>query len=101
SGRWKMTSSGNTVPMLLIPKPGSTKMRVIVDLHARNANTCKLSSPMLDIEGIKRRVARAKYRSIIDGNDAYEQIRIVPEHVPRTAVTTPDGNMVSLVIQQG
>jgi len=38
---------------------------------------------------------------IIDGQDAYEQIRIIPEHVPRTAVTTPDGNMVSEVIQQG
>ncbi|KIK51833.1 hypothetical protein GYMLUDRAFT_109337, partial [Collybiopsis luxurians FD-317 M1] len=25
SGRWRVTSSGNTVPMMLIPKPGSTK----------------------------------------------------------------------------
>ena len=82
-----MTSSGNTVPMLLIPKPGSTKLRVVVDLCARNANTKKLSSPMPDIEGIKRHVARAKFRSIIDGKDAYEQIRIIPEHVSRTAVT--------------
>ncbi|KIK53994.1 hypothetical protein GYMLUDRAFT_249892 [Collybiopsis luxurians FD-317 M1] len=82
-------------------KSGSGKMRVVIDLWARNANTRKLSSPMPDIEGIKRRVARAKFQSIIDGKDAYEQIRIIPEHVPRTAVTTPDGNMVSLVIQQG
>ncbi|KAF8831165.1 hypothetical protein HHX47_DHR1000004 [Lentinula edodes] len=101
SGRWRMTSSGNTVPMLLIPKPGNQKLRVVVDLRARNANTQKLSSPMPDIEGIKRRVARARFRSIIDGKDAYEQIRIVPEHVARSTVTTPDGNMVSLVIQQG
>ena len=33
--------------------------------------------------------------------NAYEQIRIIPEHVPQMMVTTPDGNMVSNVIQQG
>ena len=56
---------------------------------------------MLDMEGILRRVAKKPYRSIIDGQDVYEQICIVPEHVDRTVVTTPDGNMVSHVVQQG
>ena len=56
---------------------------------------------MPDMEGILRRVARKPYRSIIDRQDAYEQIRVIPEHVDRTAVTTPDGNMVSHVVQQG
>ena len=37
----------------------------------------------------------------MDLKSAYEQIRIVPEHVARTTVTTPDGNMVSQVIQIG
>ena len=102
SGRWKMTTARNTCPMLLIPKVGNpTRLRVVVDLRERNQNTKKLFSPMPDIEGILRRVARRPYRSIIDGQDAYEQIRVVPEHVSRTAVTTPDGNMVSQVIQQG
>ena len=53
------------------------------------------------MEGILRRISRRPYRSLIDGKDAYEQIRIEPEHVERTAMTTPDGNMVSLVLQQG
>jgi hypothetical protein len=53
------------------------------------------------MEGILRRIARCKFRSLIDGQDAYEQIRIIPEHVDRKAVTTPDGYMVSLVVQQG
>lgn len=43
---------------------------------------------MPDMEGILRRVARKPYRSIIDGADTYEQIRVIPEHVERTAVTT-------------
>lgn len=53
------------------------------------------------MNGILHRVAQAQYRSIIDGQDAYEQICIRPDHVDRTAVTTPNGNMISHVLQQG
>ena len=104
SGRWRMTSARNTCPMLLLKKPGSgvggepPRLRVTVDLRARNANTVKL---MPDMDAILRRVAKKPYRSVIDGKDAYEHIRIVPEHVERTAMAAPDGNMVSLVLQQG
>lgn len=84
------TAARNTCPMLLIPKAGNPpRLRVVVDLRERNKNTRKLSSPMPDMDGILRRVARKPYRSLIDGADAYEQIRVVPEHVERTAVTTP------------
>lgn len=72
----------NTCPMLLIPKAGNPpRLRVVVDLRKRNKNTRKLASPMPDMDGILRRVAKKRYRSIIDGADAYEQIRVVPEHV--------------------
>jgi hypothetical protein len=103
NGRWEVSNASNTAPMLLIPKvkSDSLKLRVVVDLRARNANTKKMSSPLPDMEGILRRASRCKFRSLIDGQDAYEQIRIIPEHVPRSAVSTPDGNMVSLVLQQG
>ena len=56
---------------------------------------------MPDMEGILRRVARKLYQLTIDGQDAYEQIWVITEHVPHMAVTTPDGNMVSIVVQQG
>src|SRR6201996_7956822 len=103
TGRWKVTNATNTAPMLLIPKVKSETPRlcVVVDLRARNANTKKMASPLPDMEGILRRVSRCKYRSLIDGQDAYEQIRVELDHVPRTAMSTPDGNMVSLVLQQG
>ncbi len=48
-----------------------------------------------------RRAACAKYFSLMDSSDAYEQVRVEPAHVERTAVSTPDGNMLSLVMQQG
>ncbi|KAJ3012996.1 hypothetical protein NUW54_g1720 [Trametes sanguinea] len=93
--------------MLLLTKPGTgvngvpPRLRVVCDLRERNANTRKVTSPLPDMEGILRRIARRPFRSLIDGKDAYEQIRVEPEHVERTAMTTPDGNMVSLVLQQG
>ena len=103
TGRWEITSAGNTVPMLLVQKPkkDSPELRVVVDLRERNKNTHKMTSPLPDMEGVLRRTARRKFRTALDLKAAYEQIRIVPEHVQRTAVTTPDGNMVSHVVQQG
>ena len=53
------------------------------------------------MEGMLRRTASKPFRTMLDMKNAYEQIRVIPEHVPRTAVTTPDGNMVSHVLQQG
>lgn len=105
SGRWIMKPVPNAVPMLLIPKtrkPGEPpKLRTVVDLRERNRNTQKMSSPLPEIDGILRRVASARYRSSIDLADAYEQVRVKPEHVERTAMTTPDGTMISQVMQQG
>jgi hypothetical protein len=46
------------VPMLFICKPGLDKLRTVVDLHEHNKNSRKLSSPLPDIDGILRRVAR-------------------------------------------
>ena len=103
TGRWKVTSARNTVSMLLIPKPGKKppQLRTVVDLPERNSNTRKLTSPLPDMEGMLRRVASKPFQTMLDLKNAYEQIRIIPEHVERSAVTTPDGNMVSQVVQQG
>lgn len=60
-----------------------------------------MTSPLPDIEGVIRRVASKPFRSVLDLTATYEQIRIIPEHVERSAVTTPDGNIVSLVLQMG
>jgi hypothetical protein len=103
SGRWKITAAGNTVPMLLITKPGTNppELRTVVDLRERNKNTQRQTSPLPDMEGMLRRTASKPFRTALDLKSAYEQIRIVPEHVGRSTVTTPDGNMVSQVIQIG
>lgn len=71
-----MTLARNTAPMLLLKKPGTGVKGVPPRLRT-------------DMEGILRRVARKPYRSMADGKDAYEQIRVDPAHVERTAMTTP------------
>jgi hypothetical protein len=103
SSRWKISTSNNTIPLLFIPKLGAQKhkLRVVVDLRQRNANTKKLASPLPNIDGILRLAACTKYCSTMNGKDAYDQIRIELEDIWKTAVSTPDGNMASLVIQQG
>ena len=94
------------MPMLLLQKPCKAKedliqLRTVIDLREQNKNTKKLLSPLSDIKSVLRRVTSKKYKSLIDGKDAYEQIRIIPEHVNRSIFNTPDETMVSEVIQLG
>uniref|UniRef100_A0A0W0G6M7 Putative polyprotein n=1 Tax=Moniliophthora roreri TaxID=221103 RepID=A0A0W0G6M7_MONRR len=87
---------------MFIPKPKNpTKLQIIVDLRARNDNTKKMASPLLDIQAILNKVAAHKYHTMMDLDGAYEQLRVHSNHVDWTTVTTPDGNLVSLVVQQG
>ena len=105
TGRWCTATGHNAIPLLMIPKMstsnGRPTLRTVFDKREQNENTKKLASPLPDIEEILQEVSRHKYKSLIDGKDAYEQIRVVPEHMHRTIFTTPDGTMESLVMQQG
>ena len=103
SGQWKITSAGNTVPMLLIQKPGTNPplLWTVVDLRERNKDMHKHTSPLPDMEGMLRCTTSKPFHTSLDWKNAYKQIRIIPKHVERSVVTTPDGNMVSLVVQQG
>lgn len=105
SGRWRYSAGGTCCPLLIIPKPkskdGEVKIRTVIDTRLRNDNTVKVAAPLPDIEEILRNVVKHEYRSLIDGKDAYEQIRIKPEHVNRSMFNTPDGTMESLVMQIG
>jgi transposase InsO family protein len=105
TGRWRTATGHNAIPLLMIPKVSSTGekpgLRTVFDKREQNQNTYKLASPLPDIEEILREVSKHQFRSLIDGKDAYEQIRVIPDHVPRTLFTTPDGTMESLVMQQG
>jgi len=106
TGRWRVATGSNPIPLLLIQKPRKSpdepiRLRACFDKRELNANTKKLASPMPDQTEVLEWVAAKKYRTVIDGRDAYEQIRVVEEDVPKTLFNTPDGLMESLVLQQG
>jgi hypothetical protein len=100
SGRWQYAQGVNAAPVMFLRKPNGG-MRNTVDLRARNENTEKIASPLPDQEGIRRRVAGSRYFTAMDLEGAYEQVRVEPDDVPHTLMNTPDGTMVSLVLQQG
>jgi RNase H-like domain found in reverse transcriptase/Reverse transcriptase (RNA-dependent DNA polymerase)/gag-polyprotein putative aspartyl protease len=105
SGRWEYHVGSNAVPMLLINKKpgpdGVPRLRTVFDDRERNNNTKKMSSPLPDQQTILMNVCQHPYRTLIDGKDAYESCRIEPNDVWKTLFNTPDGTMVSLVMQQG
>jgi hypothetical protein len=100
AGWWQETPVTQASPLLCIRKKNG-KLRTVVDCRERNSNTVKDLTPFPDQDMIRSDLAKAKYRSKIDLSDAYEQVRIEPEDVPKTAFSTPVGTFVSHVLQQG
>ena len=102
AGWWKPAHGKNAAPLLAIPKAGAElKLRTVIDARERNANTVIDSTPLPNQDMIREAVASHTYVSVIDISDAYEQLRIVPEDVPKTLFASPLGTYVSNVLQQG
>ena len=100
AGWWVPVTVKQAVPMLCVLKK-NRKLCTVFVLHMQNENTVKDVSPVLDQDTIWHDVARAAYRSKLDMSEAYEQIRVCDEDVPKTAFTTVFGTFVSQVMQQG
>ncbi|KAJ3473142.1 hypothetical protein NLI96_g13115 [Meripilus lineatus] len=97
---WQRATVSQAAPLLCIPKK-SGQLRTVVDCRKRNDNTVRDVTPFPDQDQIRMDVARAKVRSKIDLSDAYEQIRIIPGDVLKTAFATVFGTFTSQVMQQG
>jgi len=100
AGWWEETNVSQAAPMLCVLKK-SGRLRTVIDGRKRNDNTEKDVTPFPDQEQIRMDVARGKYRSKIDMSDAYEQIRVEPSDVWKTAFSTVYGTFVSHTMQQG
>ncbi|KAJ3474829.1 hypothetical protein NLI96_g12232 [Meripilus lineatus] len=97
---WQRATVSQAAPLLCIPKK-TGQLRTVVDCRKRNENTVRDVTPFPDQDQIRMDVARAKIRSKIDLSDAYEQIRIIPGDVLKTAFATVFGTFTSQVMQQG
>ena len=79
---WVPTTARQAVPMLCVLKK-SGKLHMVFDLHMQNDNMEKDILPYPDQDMIQHDVTRAPYRSKLDMSEAYEQICIRSEDVPR------------------
>lgn len=100
NGWWISAVVRQAAPLLCVPKKNG-QLRTVFDLRLRNENTHRDVTPFPDQDLIRNDVANAKYRSKIDLSDAYEQIRIDPSDVSKTAFSTICGTHLSNVLQQG
>jgi hypothetical protein len=99
-GVWvRTTLPSSTLMMVVFKKSGA--IRTMIDGHQRNDNTVADITPMPDQEMIRSDLAKARFRSKIDLSDAYEQIRMKPEHKHHTVFAMIYGNMISQVMQMG
>ncbi|KAG6881625.1 hypothetical protein C0992_000611, partial [Termitomyces sp. T32_za158] len=87
-------------PLLCIPKKDGT-LRTALDAQQRNDNTVKDVTPLPDQEVIRKDVMKAKYRSKIDLTDAYEQVHIRVEDIPKTVFASLMETFVSNIMQIG
>src|SRR3977135_4023995 len=100
AGWWVPATARQAAPMLCVHKK-SGKLRTVIDFCLQNDNLIKDVTPFPDQDAIRHDVARAKFHSKLDMSEAYEQIRVKPEHMPRTAFATIFGTFESRVMQMG
>ena len=100
AGWWEPATVSQAAPLLCIPKK-TGKLCTVVDGRKRNDNTHKDVTPFPDQDQIRMDVARGKYCSKINLSDAYEQVRVEPSEVWKTAFATVYGTFQSNVMQQG
>ena len=102
NGWWEPASVSQAAPLMCIPKnKRDSRLRTVIDSRKRNANTVRDVTPLPDQDQIRTDMAKARYRSKIDLSDAYEQIRVEPADVWKTAFATIAGTLVSHVMQMG
>jgi hypothetical protein len=101
SGQWSPQALESACAMFAIPKHDRTQGRFVVNLKPRNANTRKMQTPLPDMRSMRITVASHPYRSQLDFKAAFEQVRIIKDHVPHTGFATPLGTFLSNVMQFG
>ena len=100
AGWWERTNLPSSAPLLVVFKKDGA-IRTVIDARQRNDNTLADFTPMPDQETIRSDLARGRFRSKIDLSDAYENMRVSPEHESRTVFATIFGNLKSRVMQMG
>ena len=86
--------------VLFVPKANG-KLRMCADYRPLNAITVVDQYPLPRIEELIDQVGKAKFFSKLDLHSGFHQIRVHPDHIPRTAFKTKYGTFQSKVMTFG
>ena len=99
AGHCQLSTSPYNAPSVFIPKPDCT-CRWCQDYRLLNTDTVKNKISMPRIEDLFDKL-RAKWYTKLDLKQGFNQIRIVPEDVAKTAFSTSNGHYEWLVMPFG
>lgn len=100
SGRIQPSTSPYGSPILFVKKKDGS-LRPCIDYRALNKQTIKDRYPLPNIDELLDRLGHAKYFSKIDLKSGYNQVRIHPDDIPKTAFKTRYGQFEYLVMPFG
>lgn len=86
------SSSPYNSPVLVVPRKGPKKWRVVVDFRSLNLASQGDAYPLPNIEDILQQIGASSYFSVIDMADGFHQIPMDPDDACKTAFTTPYGH---------
>ena len=96
------SSSPFASPAFIMPKTNPTALpHWVNDYQQLNTNTVIDSHPLPWVDDILNDCAKGKFFSTIDITNSYFQMRMQPEDIPLTAVTTPFGLHECTVMPMG
>ena len=78
-------------PAFAVPKPRSTKLRLVVNYKGTNSQTVRDSTPLPRVDDIVRIVGKHKKFFKLDLKSGFWQVPMHPDSVPVTGFCTPDG----------
>lgn len=86
------SSSPWNSPLLVVPKKGKQKWRVVVDYRKLNEVTIADAYPIPNIEDILGQLGDSKYFTALDLASGFHQIEVKKEDKEETAFSTPNGH---------
>ena len=92
--KWGLVSVGSgpwATPAFAVPKPRSTKLRLVVNYKGTNAQTVRDSTPLPYVEDIVRVVGQHRVFWKVDLKSGFRQVPVHPDLISITAFITPDG----------
>ena len=101
-GYIRPSSSPYGSPVLIVPKPNNPKeTRLVVNYSKINFLSSRLRHPLPTTTELIDSLSGKSVFSCLDLASGFFQIRIRPEDIPKTAMSTPEGHYEFLVLPQG